>query len=106
MSKHTPHAFNRSTQKGKEVFAKKLLSDDEDNLVLYSPIDDDKVTLKSSSHTSFTRKENYTNVPEKVRKRLASVQVLQQYFTYRGQTFTSIIMILLIYQSTSQLSNL
>ena len=85
LSKRTIRAYNRSTQKGEEVFANVLMSDDDDTddanvLVLDSLIDDedDELTQKSSSHVSETHNDDCTNIPEKRQKRKASVEAMQK----------------------------
>ena len=85
LSKRTIHAFNRSTQKGEEVFANILMSDDDDIdnanvLILDSLIDDedDELTQKTSSHISEIHNDNCTNIHEKHQKRKASVQAMQK----------------------------
>ena len=55
-------------------------TDDDNVLVLDSLIDDedDELTQKSSSHVSETHNNDCTNIPEKLKKRKASVQAMQK----------------------------
>ena len=101
LSKLTLVECNLSTWKGEEVFANILLLDD-DVLVLDSPIDDyddDKwLTRQSSSHTSNTHKENYTNVSQKHQKgkaRQSLMMILYQKYSKK----------IIFYQSSKQLLN-